>query len=158
MTRVNALHAGYKLSRSRSDIIMFHSFFFLQKIWFNISCKLSLKYHTLFSRKTKNYINLSAAECFQRVQKVKLESKINLSLCTRPHHGETYYSHICPDLTALSGHGKCSSIFRYDSFKMNIYTFRGGNAVKTVMPALGKGSTLKGKNLLPLGANSFLLE
>ena len=31
-------------------------------------------------------------------------------------------------------------------------------AIKIGLPSSEKGSTLKGKNLLPLGANSFLLE
>ena len=35
---------------------------------------------------------------------------------------------------------------------------RGGNSVKVFCISSEKGSTLKGKNLLPLGANSSLLE
>ena len=43
--------------------------------------------------------------------------------------------------------------------KVNGYTFRkGGNSVKTVLSSSEKGSTLKGKTLLPLGAKSFFLE
>ena len=45
-----------------------------------------------------------------------------------------------------------------NSFKENECTFRGGNSVKMVLPPSEKGSILKGKNLLPEGANSFLLE
>ena len=37
------------------------------------------------------------------------------------------------------------------------YTFGGGNLSKKNLPPSEKGSTLKGKNLLPTGANSFLL-
>ena len=37
-------------------------------------------------------------------------------------------------------------------------TFWGGNSGKIVLSSTKKGSTLKGKNLLPMGANSFLLE
>ena len=37
------------------------------------------------------------------------------------------------------------------------YTFRGGNPVKLFCLPSEKGPSLKGKNLLPLGANSFLL-
>ena len=47
-------------------------------------------------------------------------------------------------------------------YKGNEYNFKGGDSVETVLPSLllllGNGSTLKGKNLLTLGANSFLLE
>ena len=42
--------------------------------------------------------------------------------------------------------------------KVNGYTYTGGNSVKTFCLPSEKGSTQKGKNLLPLGANSFLLE
>ena len=44
--------------------------------------------------------------------------------------------------------------------KLNGYTFKGGGAifVKSFCLPSEKGSTLKGKNLLPLGAGSFLLE
>ena len=40
--------------------------------------------------------------------------------------------------------------------KGNEYTFWGDTSVKLFCS--GKGSILKGKNLLPLGANSFVLE
>ena len=36
--------------------------------------------------------------------------------------------------------------------------FRGSNSVKIIFPPFWKGSTVKGKNLLPLGANSILLD
>ena len=38
-----------------------------------------------------------------------------------------------------------------------MYTVSGSNSAKIVLP-FEKGSTLKGKNLLPRGANSFLLK
>ena len=38
------------------------------------------------------------------------------------------------------------------------YIFKGGNSIKTSLLPSENGSTPKGKNLLPLGANSFLLE
>ena len=37
-------------------------------------------------------------------------------------------------------------------------SFKGDNSIKIVLLPSIKGSTLKGKNLLPRGANSFLLE
>ena len=37
------------------------------------------------------------------------------------------------------------------------YIFKGGNSVITILLPSEKESTLKGKNLLPRGANSFLL-
>ena len=40
----------------------------------------------------------------------------------------------------------------------NWYIFKGDNSLKFVLLPSEKGSTLKGKNLLPRGANSFLLE
>ena len=46
----------------------------------------------------------------------------------------------------------------YLTLKGNGYTFRDGNSVKILSPVSEKGSALKGKNLLPLGANSFLLD
>ena len=42
--------------------------------------------------------------------------------------------------------------------KVNQYIFMGGNSVKIVCCRFEKESTLKGKNLLPVGANSFLLD
>ena len=42
-------------------------------------------------------------------------------------------------------------------FKGNGYTLKGDNSVID-FACFEKGSTLKGKNLLPVGANSFLLE
>ena len=42
---------------------------------------------------------------------------------------------------------------RFCSFKHNY-----SNSVRIVFVPSANGSTLKGKNLLPLGANSFLLE
>ena len=36
--------------------------------------------------------------------------------------------------------------------------FRGGYSIKTICLSSEKGSTQKGKNLLPLGANFFLFE
>ena len=44
------------------------------------------------------------------------------------------------------------------TFKVNGYTFKGDNSVKMGCLLSEKSSSLKGKNLLPLGANSFLLE
>ena len=38
------------------------------------------------------------------------------------------------------------------------YNFRGSNSVKLFHLLSEKGSTLRGKNSLPLGANSFLLK
>ena len=38
------------------------------------------------------------------------------------------------------------------------YTFSGGKSVKLFLTPFGKGVYSKGKNLLPMGANSFLLE
>ena len=38
---------------------------------------------------------------------------------------------------------------------MNTYTIRGGNCQNGFAALLKKGSTLKGKNLLPMGANSY---
>ena len=43
-------------------------------------------------------------------------------------------------------------------FKRNGYTFKGGNFVKFILSPPEKESTLKGKSLFPLGANSFLLK
>ena len=43
------------------------------------------------------------------------------------------------------------------SLKGNGYTFKGDNAVVINFTSPGKRSTLKGKNLLLRGANSFLL-
>ena len=42
--------------------------------------------------------------------------------------------------------------------RKNGYIFKENNFVKIILLSSEKGSTLKGKNLLPLGANSFLLE
>ena len=41
--------------------------------------------------------------------------------------------------------------------KLATYTFRGGNTVKMV-PPFWKGATVHGKNLLPQGANSYLVK
>ena len=43
-------------------------------------------------------------------------------------------------------------------FKGIGYTFRGSNSGRNVCLPCEKGSTIKGKNLLPLGSNSFLLK
>ena len=43
-------------------------------------------------------------------------------------------------------------------FKGKGYCFKGSNSFKIVFLPSGKGSSIKGKNLLPVGANSFLLE
>ena len=48
-------------------------------------------------------------------------------------------------------------INRSTMFLWNWYTFKKDNSVKIVLLPSEKRSTLKGKNLLPLGANSFLL-
>ena len=42
--------------------------------------------------------------------------------------------------------------------KGNVYTFRGSTSVKIVSFHSGKDYTLKGTNLLPMGAYSFFLE
>ena len=39
-----------------------------------------------------------------------------------------------------------------------VYCFMGGNSVKMYLPPSEKKFTLKGKNLLPLGAKSFLFR
>ena len=43
-------------------------------------------------------------------------------------------------------------------FKGFGYTSKGDNSLEIVLFPSGKGPTLNGKNLLPVGANSFLLE
>ena len=60
------------------------------------------------------------------------------------------------DLTVCQYHMSC--VKRKGVFNGKCISFKGGNSVKIVLPPFRKGSTLKGKNLLPLGANSFLLE
>ena len=44
-----------------------------------------------------------------------------------------------------------------NTMKGSEYTYNRGNYVKIIWLPSEKGSTLKGKNLLPVGANSFLL-
>ena len=46
----------------------------------------------------------------------------------------------------------------YINLKGSSYTFKGDNSIKTLLPQYWKGSSLKGNNLLPLGANHFLLK
>ena len=58
------------------------------------------------------------------------------------------YSDKCPGMPTYPG----------PLFKDNWYTFRGGNTIVITLPPFEEGSTLKGKILLPMGANSFLLE
>ena len=49
----------------------------------------------------------------------------------------------------------CYSVTMIINFKGNQYTFKGDNYLKIVLAPFWKGPTLKGKNLLPRGANSF---
>ena len=51
-----------------------------------------------------------------------------------------------------------SFIFIICLFKGSSYTLRGGKSVILFCFPSEEGSILKGKNLLPLGGNSFLLE
>ena len=51
-----------------------------------------------------------------------------------------------------------SLLLQYLEFKGNGYPFRGGNSVQLFLFPFWKWSTIKGKNLLQTGANSFLLE
>ena len=44
----------------------------------------------------------------------------------------------------------------FKQFKWNGYTFKGINTDTKKLPPCSLGAILKGKNLLPLGANSFL--
>ena len=53
------------------------------------------------------------------------------------------------------------SIFEeYGAFNLkgNGYSFRDGNSEHSFAPPSEKGCTVKGKNLLPMGANTFLLQ
>ena len=43
-------------------------------------------------------------------------------------------------------------------FKRKGYLFKGDNSVKLFLPPFRKGFTIKGKNLLPMGAIFFFLE
>ena len=54
-------------------------------------------------------------------------------------------------ITRVKTATKISSLAEYIQFK-------GHNSVRYFVPSSGKGSAPEGKNLLPLGANSFLLE
>ena len=54
----------------------------------------------------------------------------------------------------MSNYNEQSVLF---NLKDNRHTIEGDNSVKIVFLPFKKRSTLKGKNLLPLGANSFLL-
>ena len=46
----------------------------------------------------------------------------------------------------------------HNVIKGDAYIVRVGNSVKLILLPSEKESSLKGKNLLPVGANSFLLE
>ena len=64
----------------------------------------------------------------------------------------------CPNIL-----GEYGSLIKdsYDSYlviKGNSYIFKGDKSVKIVFVTSYKGYALEGKNLLSLGANSFLLE
>ena len=50
------------------------------------------------------------------------------------------------------------NLFSITRVKGDGYNFSEGNSVKSVLLSSEKGSTLKGKNLLQLGANSFLFR
>ena len=59
----------------------------------------------------------------------------------------------------------CTFLNTHDHFsreitvlKANGYTLQGGDSIKMILLPSEKGYTLKGKNLLPWGANSFLSE
>ena len=67
---------------------------------------------------------------------------------------------VCPNISGNYGRlkkkekkNKCMC-----TFQGQLIHFQGDSSVKLILLPFEKGSALKGKNLLPLGANSFALE
>ena len=72
-----------------------------------------------------------------------------------------FYNKYAKELMYLIIYGKnASSSFQQTLhyFKEKWYTFKGGSCQFVLPPFKKRVLLLKGKNLLPLGANSFLLE
>ena len=96
------------------------------------------------------------------IQKIALDK-----LATRVHsmYGKVFDAamlSVQPTQTDV-GRKEISLFSSFDSkfhlpLKGNGYTLRGGNSFKIVLLPSEMVSTLKGKNLLPLGAKSFFLE